>query len=97
MVSRCVNAGARSRNSRCHPFAPTQSHYRYLLSLSTGSTLVHKNLEGEPLDVLANDTLIARGEVIVENEKYGIRITEVVSSKERIESLRRDPLKTTGD
>jgi len=68
-----------------------------LLSLSTGSTLVHKNLEGEPLDVLANDTLIARGEVIVENEKYGIRITEVVSSKERIESLRRDPLKTTGD
>lgn len=68
-----------------------------LLNLSTGSTLVHKNLEGEPLDVLANETLIARGEVIVENEKYGIRITEVVSSKERIESLRRDPLKTTGD
>jgi len=68
-----------------------------LLSLSTGSTLVHKNLEGEPLDVLANDTLIARGEVIVENEKYGIRITEVVSSKERIESLRRDPLKASGD
>jgi len=68
-----------------------------LLSLSTGSTLVHKNLEGEPLDVLANDTLIARGEVIVENEKYGIRITEVVSSKERIESLRRDPLKASED
>ena len=68
-----------------------------LLDLNTGSTLVHKNLEGEPLDVLANDTLIARGEVIVENEKYGIRITEVVSSKERIESLRRDPLKATGD
>jgi len=68
-----------------------------LLNLSTGSTLVHKNLEGEPLDVLANDTLIARGEVIVENEKYGIRITEVVSSKERIASLRRDPLKATGD
>ena len=68
-----------------------------LLNLGTGSTIVHKNLEGEPLDVLANNTLIARGEVIVENEKYGIRITEVVSSKERIESLRRDPLKTTGD
>ena len=67
-----------------------------LLSLGTGSTVVHKNLEGEPLDVLANDTLIARGEVIVENEKYGIRITEVVSSKERLESLRRDPLKSTG-
>ncbi len=68
-----------------------------LLNLGTGSTLVHKNLEGEPLDVLANETLIARGEVIVENEKYGIRITEIVSSKERIESLRRDPLKSTGD
>jgi flagellar motor switch protein FliN len=68
-----------------------------LLNLHTGSTLVHQNLEGEPLDVLANDTLIARGEVIVENEKYGIRITEVVSSKERIASLRRDPLKTSGD
>jgi len=68
-----------------------------LLNLGTGSTIVHKNLEGEPLNVLANNTLIARGEVIVENEKYGIRITEVVSSKERIESLRRDPLKATGD
>ncbi len=68
-----------------------------LLNLGTGSTVVHKNLEGEPLDILANNTLIARGEVIVENEKYGIRITEVVSSKERIESLRRDPLKSTGE
>lgn len=67
-----------------------------LLNLGPSSTVVHKNLEGEPLDVLANDTLIARGEVIVENEKYGIRITEVVSSEERLESLRRDPLKSTG-
>jgi len=64
-----------------------------LLKMGPGSALVHKNLEGEPLDVLANDTLVARGEVVVENEKYGIRITEIVSPKERIESLRRDPLK----
>ena len=75
----------------------TKMKIEELLNLGTGSTLVHKNLEGEPLDVLANNTLIARGEVIVENEKYGIRITEIVSSKERIESLRRDPLKSTGD
>lgn len=64
-----------------------------LLRMGPGSALVHKNLEGEPLDVLANDTLVARGEVVVENEKYGIRITEIVSPKERMESLRRDPLK----
>ncbi|MCP3950951.1 MAG: hypothetical protein GY697_01820 [Desulfobacterales bacterium] len=75
----------------------TKMKIEKLLNLGPGSTLVHKNLEGEPLDVLANKTLIARGEVIVENEKYGIRITEVVSSQERIQSLRRDPLKSTGD
>ncbi|MFH1982528.1 MAG: flagellar motor switch protein FliN [Pseudomonadota bacterium] len=67
-----------------------------LLKMGPGSALVHKNLEGEPLDVLANETLVARGEVVVENEKYGIRITEIVSSKERMESLRRDPLKGGG-
>ena len=45
-------------------------------------------LAGEPLDILANQRLIARGEVVVVNEKYGIRITEIISPAERVERLR---------
>jgi flagellar motor switch protein FliN len=58
-----------------------------LLKLKQGAAVVLSNLEGEPVDVIANQRLIARGEVLVEREKYGIRITEVVSSVERIRSL----------
>lgn len=71
----------------------TRMKIENLLRLGPGSAIIHSNLEGEPLDILANDTLIARGEVIVENEKYGVRITEIVSSRERLESLRRDPFR----
>ena len=59
-----------------------------LLKLGPGSAITLSNLEGEPLDLLVNDQLIARGEVVVEKEKYGIRITEVVASRERLKSLR---------
>lgn len=58
-----------------------------LLKLGKGSPLILANLEGEPLDILANKRLIAKGEVLVENEKYGIRITEIVNSRERFKSL----------
>ncbi len=73
----------------------TRMKIENLLRLGPGSAVIHSNLEGEPLDILANDTLIARGEVIVENEKYGVRITEIVSSRERLESLRRDPFRAS--
>ena len=59
-----------------------------LLRLGQGSVIELSNLAGETLAILANDKLIARGEVVVVNEKYGIRITEIVSPKERIERLK---------
>ena len=58
-----------------------------LLDLGPGSTVTLSKLEGEPVDVLANDKLIARGEVVLQNKKYGIRITEITSRMNRIKSL----------
>lgn len=58
-----------------------------LLNLGPGSTVTLSKLEGEPVDVLANDKLIARGEVVLQNKKYGIRITEITSRMTRIQSL----------
>ena len=55
-----------------------------LLQLNQGSVVELDRLAGEPLDVLVNGTLIARGEVVVVNDKYGIRLTDVVSPAERI-------------
>ena len=57
---------------------------RNLLQLNQGSVVELDRLAGEPLDVLVNGTLIARGEVVVVNDKYGIRLTDVVSPAERI-------------
>jgi flagellar motor switch protein FliN/FliY len=58
-----------------------------LLNLAPGSALKLVKLEGEPVDILANDTLIAKGEVVVQNEKYGIRVTEITSRIQRIRSF----------
>ena len=58
-----------------------------LLELAPGSTVKLTKLEGEPVDILANDKLIARGEVVLQNKKYGIRITEITSRMNRIKSL----------
>ncbi|MGD9210934.1 MAG: flagellar motor switch protein FliN, partial [Desulfobacteraceae bacterium] len=58
-----------------------------LLRIGSGSVVKLEQLEGEPVDILINQTLIARGEVVVEKEKYGIRINHIVSRKERINSL----------
>jgi flagellar motor switch protein FliN/FliY len=60
---------------------------RELLDLEPGSTVPLSKLEGEPVDVLANEKLIARGEVVLQNKKYGIRITEITSRMSRIKSL----------
>jgi len=58
-----------------------------LLQLGQGSVIELSKLVGEPLQVLVNDRLVAKGEVVVVNEKFGIRITEIQSPKERIESI----------
>lgn len=59
-----------------------------LLKLGQGSVVELNKSAGETLEVLANQRLIARGEVVVVNEKYGIRLTEIISPMERIERLR---------
>jgi flagellar motor switch protein FliN len=59
-----------------------------LLRLGQGSVIGLTKLAGETLEVLANQRLIARGEVVVVDEKYGIRLTEIVSPTERIERLK---------
>ncbi len=66
----------------------TRMKLSQLLEMSPGAVVELARLDGEPVDILANDKVIARGEVIVENEKYGIRITEVLSRLDRIKSLR---------
>ncbi len=59
-----------------------------LLQLGQGSIVELSKVAGEPLEILVNQKLIARGEVVVVNEKFGIRLTDVVSTKERIENLK---------
>ena len=61
---------------------------RNLLQLNQGSVVELERLAGEPLDVLVNGTLVAHGEVVVVNEKFGIRLTDVISAKERVRKLR---------
>jgi len=61
---------------------------RNLLQLNQGSVIELDRLAGEPLNVLVNGTLIAHGEVVVVNEKFGIRMTDVISPAERIKRLR---------
>ena len=61
---------------------------RNLLQLNQGSVIELDRLAGEPLDVLVNGTLIAHGEVVVVDDKFGIRMTDVISPSERIKKLR---------
>jgi flagellar motor switch protein FliN/FliY len=59
-----------------------------LLQLGQGSVIELDKLAGEPLEVLVNGKLIARGEVVVVNEKFGVRLTDIISPVERIETLK---------
>lgn len=65
----------------------TKMLIRDLLQLGQGSVVELEKLAGEPLEVLVNHQLVARGEVVVVNEKFGIRLTDVVSAVERIQHL----------
>lgn len=65
----------------------TEITIRNLLQLNQGSVIELDRLAGEPLDVKVNGTLIAHGEVVVVNEKFGIRLTDVISPTERIKKL----------
>jgi flagellar motor switch protein FliN/FliY len=59
-----------------------------LLSLGPGSVVELDKVAGEPLDIIINDRLVARGEAVVINDKFGVRITDIVSKAERIARLR---------
>ncbi|MGE3974454.1 MAG: flagellar motor switch protein FliN [Bdellovibrionales bacterium] len=59
-----------------------------LLNLSQGSVIELSKLAGEPLEVLVNDKLVARGEAVVVNEKFGVRLTDIISPAERVNQLK---------
>ncbi len=59
-----------------------------LLQLGQGSVVELEKLAGEPMEILANHKLIARGEVVVVNEKFGVRLTDIVSPTERLSQLK---------
>lgn len=66
----------------------SQISIRNLLQLNQGSVVELDRVAGEPLDVMVNGTLIAHGEVVVVNDKFGIRLTDVISQTERIKKLK---------
>ncbi|MEQ1637519.1 MAG: flagellar motor switch protein FliN [Methylococcales bacterium] len=65
----------------------TEISIRNLLQLNQGSVVELDRFVGEPMDVLVNGTLIAHGEVVVVNDKFGIRLTDVISPSERVRKL----------
>lgn len=67
----------------------TKLSIRKLSELQQGSIVELDGLAGEPLDILINDVLIAQGEVVVINEKFGIRITDIITPEERIRRLQK--------
>jgi flagellar motor switch protein FliN/FliY len=67
----------------------TRLPIRTLVQLAQGSVVELERLAGEPLDVLVNGCLIAQGEVVVVNEKFGIRLTDVIGPDERLRRLQR--------
>jgi flagellar motor switch protein FliN/FliY len=66
----------------------TRISIRNLLQLNQGSVVELDRLAGEPMDVLVNGTLVAHGEVVVVNEKFGIRLTDVISPADRVKKLK---------
>jgi len=66
----------------------TKMPIRNLLQLAQGSVVELNELAGEPLDVFVNGCLVAQGEVVVVNEKFGIRLTDIITPSERIKKLR---------
>ena len=65
----------------------TRMPVKELINLAQGSVIELSKLAGEPLEVYVNDKLIARGEAVVVNEKFGVRLTDIISQSERVEQL----------
>ena len=71
----------------CMELGRTKISIRDLLKLSEGSVVKLERPAGEPLDILVNGCLVARGEVVVTNDRFGMRITDIVSTEERVRRL----------
>ncbi len=65
----------------------TKMKIRDLLRLTQGSVIELERIAGEPLDLLVNDTVVAQGEIVLVNDRYGIRLTRVISASERMKHL----------
>lgn len=65
----------------------TRMQINELLSLGQGAVIELNKLLGEPFEVIVNDKLVARGEVVIVNDRFGIRLTDIVSPNERVQSL----------
>ncbi len=65
----------------------TKMNIRDLLRLTQGSVVELERIAGEPLDLLVNDTVVAQGEVVLVNDRYGIRLTRVVPASERMRNI----------
>jgi len=72
----------------CVELGKTRMQIKELLQLGQGSVIELEKLAGEPMEVIVNGRLIARGEVVVVNEKFGVRLTDIVSPSERIRQLK---------
>ena len=66
----------------------TKMIVRELLTLGQGSVIELNKLAGEPMEILVNDKLVAKGEAVVVNEKFGVRLTDIISPLERVEQLK---------
>ncbi len=66
----------------------TRMFIKDLLQLGQGSVVELEKIAGEPMEILVNDKLVARGEVVVVNEKFGVRLTDIISPSERIRQLK---------
>lgn len=66
----------------------TKMMVRELLTLGQGSVIELNKLAGEPMEILVNDKLVAKGEAVVVNEKFGVRLTDIISPLERVEQLK---------
>jgi len=66
----------------------TRMLIKELLQIGQGSVVELEKIAGEPMEILANNRLIARGEVVVVNDKFGVRLTDIISQSERLTQLR---------
>ena len=82
-----IATGIEQRADRAVELGRTRIPIKHILQLAQGSVVELETMAGEPMDVLVNGYLIAQGEVVVVNDKFGIRLTDIVTPSERMRRL----------